>query len=284
MGHEARRDRIRHAVRAAARRWWPEGHPVEARVLAAADAALDVQRDTDAAYHDAGHTELVTLTGLDLLDGRAATTGQPPDPRTWAHAVVAMLFHDAGYVRGACADDAAPWFVTTPPGQPPARAALPEGATDAALMRWHVDRGMRLVHERLDPAELDAAVIADLIDATRFPVPAAEAHRAPGLQAELRALVRAADLIGQLSDPAYLARIPALFAEMVEGAPHGAPFVDAEEMRAGYPAFYEREVRPWIADALPLLDATASGRARHAELRRQLALARPDAPLAPPAP
>jgi hypothetical protein len=276
MGHDARRDRIRQAVRAAARRWWPEGHRAEAAVLDAAELALAMQRNTDAAYHDAGHTELVTLTGLDLLDGLAATTGAPPDPRAWSHALIAMLFHDVGYVRGACADDAAPRFVTTAAGQPPALTALPEGATDAALMRWHVDRGMRLVHERLDAPELDPAWIADLIDATRFPVPAAEALRAPSPETDLRALVRAADLIGQLSDPAYLARIPALFAEMVEGAPHGAPFVDPDEMRAGYPAFYAREVHPWIADALPLLDATASGRARHAELRRQLALARPE--------
>lgn len=276
MDPDARGDRIRQAVRAAARRWWPHHPTAEQRVLDAATVALDLQRHTDAAYHDAGHTELVTLTGLDLLDGCAERDGVPPDPEDAAHALVAMLFHDVGYVRGACADDAAPRFVTTAHGQPPNPATLPAGATDAALMRWHVDRGMRLAHERLDPHAFDVARIANLIDATRFPVPDAEAARPPSAEQELRALVRAADLIGQLSDPAYLARIPALFAEMVEGAPHGAPFHDPDEMRRGYPSFYAEHVHPWIADALPLLDRTASGRARHAELLRQLALAQPE--------
>jgi hypothetical protein len=56
-------------------------------------------------------------------------------------------------------------------------------------------------------------VIGGNIELTRFPVPAAEDHRDtrnfPGL-------VRAADLIGQLSDPAYLKKLVALFWEFEE--------------------------------------------------------------------
>src|SRR5436190_1546019 len=93
------------------------------------------------------------------------------------------------------------------------RMALETIATSDALYH-NVDHGKRFIRERFgDHDLLDAEVIGRNIELTRFPVPAAEGHRDtrnfPGL-------VRAADLIGQLSDPAYLNKLAALFWEFEE--------------------------------------------------------------------
>jgi hypothetical protein len=87
---------------------------------------------------------------------------------------------------------------------------LPFGSTDASLSPFHVDRAKLFIDDRFGGHKLiDAQALKRNIELTRFPVPADEEHsdtvNYPGL-------VRAADLIGQLSDPRYLQKIPALFA------------------------------------------------------------------------
>src|ERR1051326_6576111 len=92
--------------------------------------------------------------------------------------------------------------------------------TDAALAPYHVDRSKLFVKERFAgsllqsvTSQVDADLIASYIELTRFPAPDDELHKDT---ASLAGLVRAADFIGQLGDPNYLRKVPALFYEFQE--------------------------------------------------------------------
>ena len=64
-------------------------------------------------------------------------------------------------------------------------------------------------------------------------------------------LVRAADLIGQLADINYLRKQAALFNEFREtGTAEKLGYKSVEDLRADYPDFFWKTVRPYIGDAL----------------------------------
>src|SRR5271165_7622031 len=58
---------------------------------------------SDALYHDAEHTALVTLVAQDILRGLRLT--RTVTAQDWLHFIVAALAHDVGYLRGVCAED-----------------------------------------------------------------------------------------------------------------------------------------------------------------------------------
>ena len=73
--------------------------------LIAEAARLILERigSSDALYHSAEHTALVTLVGQDILRGerlRREVTAED-----WLHFTLAALTHDIGYVRGICRED-----------------------------------------------------------------------------------------------------------------------------------------------------------------------------------
>ena len=73
-------------------------------------------------------------------------------------------------------------------------------------------------------------------------------------------LVRAADLIGQLSDPRYLKKIPALFHEFEEtGVNRQLGYRHPGDLRRNYPRFFWSSVHPYIAEMLELLPLTERG-------------------------
>jgi hypothetical protein len=221
----------------------------------AAELALENIARSDAPYHDVEHTVMVTWVGAELLRCQHLREGaiQPTD---WLHFLVALLCHDIGYVRGVLQGDTAGRYIT---GVDHELVELPAGSTDARLMPWHVDRGMRFVRERFATSpHLDVELLAAHISYTRFPVPDDPSWHETRT---LRGLARAADLIGQLSDPYYLRKIPALFREFQEtGLDRIYGFNHPDEMRIGFPAFFERSVQPWIGYAIDLLRTTATGR------------------------
>lgn len=221
----------------------------------ATELAMETIARSDATYHDVEHTAMVTLAGVEILRGLHLVRGGVT-PDDWLHAVLAMLCHDIGYVRGVCRQDSPGAWVS---GVGEGTFDLPYGATDAALQPWHVDRGVRFVHERFaGHPRIDVARLAACIEYTRFPVPDDKRYHETGT---LRGLVRAADLVGQLADPFYLRKLPALFAEFKEtGQDVALGFANPTELRNNYPAFYETRVRPWVDEALGLLRVTAEGR------------------------
>ena len=109
----------------------------------AARLALDCIGNSDALYHNVEHTMLVTLAGYDIMSGRALLV--PTDANDFAHLIPACLFHDIGYVRGILKGDGADGYVVDGKG---GKIKLSRGASDAALMPYHVDRSKLFVIDR----------------------------------------------------------------------------------------------------------------------------------------
>ncbi len=223
----------------------------------AARLALENIANSDALYHDVEHTMMVTLAGQAILRGKQLIEGEVT-PRDWLHFTMAALCHDIGYVKGVCRRDRPGVFAT---GVGDGTVSLSDDGTDVALTPFHVDRGKLFVRERFGGrllVDVDPDVIGDYIEMTRFPVPDDDAHkdtRGPG------GLLRAADFIGQLGDPNYLRKIPALYHEFQEtGALERAGYRSPGEMRRRFGQFYWGVVRPYVEDALRYLRITQEGK------------------------
>jgi hypothetical protein len=139
------------------------------------------------------------------------------------------------------------------------KVTLEEGATDASMGPYHVVRSKLFVRERFAKAlvHLDTAAIEANIEHTRFPVPEDEQHESTD---DFPGLVRAADLIGQLADINYLREQAALFDELYEtGMSNELKYNGVADLRANYPDFFWKKVRPYIGDALRYLQVTQEG-------------------------
>jgi hypothetical protein len=217
--------------------------------------ALERIADSDALYHDIEHTIFVTLVGQEILKGKHMRDGGV-SPKDWLHFMIALLCHDIGYVRGVCREDRGDVCTT---GRDGGTVSLPPGATDAFLMPYHVDRGRLFIRERFGGhGTIDAEVVIEYIECTRFPVPQDEDHQTTG---DYRGLVRAADLIGQLADPNYRRKHPALFYEFKEtGVADRLGYRTPADLAAAYPSFYWTVVAPYIQDGLRYLRLTQEGK------------------------
>jgi hypothetical protein len=261
------------------RRTWGDVEPETPSIISwAATTALEVISQSDALYHDLEHTIHVTLVGQELLRGQHIRNGGV-SPSDWLQAIVSLLCHDIGYVRGVCRRDAGLVCAT---GRGDETVALPEGSTDAALTPYHVERGGLFVEERFGRApRIDVAAVKRNIMGTRFPVPAdGESRDLVGYPR----LVRAADLVGQLSDPRYLKKVPALFYEFEEtGVNAKLGYRHPGDLRRNYPRFYWGCVFPFIGEALDLLTLTERGLQVRANLFSNVFMVEHEAAFAPPA-
>ena len=222
-----------------------------------ANMALEIIANSDALYHNVEHTILVTLAGQEILRGKHFREGGV-SCEDWLHFIIALLCHDIGYVKGVCLDDNTDKNLYAT-GLDDIMISLPWGTTDASLTPFHVDRGKLFIRDRFGTHNLiDAQTIQQNIELTRFPVPVDIEHtdtvNYPGL-------VRAADLIGQLSDPRYLQKMPALFYEFEEmGTNKILGYRTPGELRQNYPNFYWKGVYPYIQPALRHLEFTVEGK------------------------
>jgi hypothetical protein len=197
--------------------------------------ALENISNSDMLYHDVEHTMLVTTVGQQILAGKHLKEGGV-SPRDWAHFMVALLCHDIGYVRGLCRGDGDNRYAT---GVGDETIELPVGGTDAALTPYHVDRSQLFMRERFGGKKLidiDVDLICSYIEMTKFPPPDDPKYKDTKGYA---GLVRAADFIGQLGDPDYLRKIPALFYEFEQfGANEKIGYKNPGDMRKGYAGFF----------------------------------------------
>jgi hypothetical protein len=259
---EVQIDAFAQALQQGYRRTFGGLEPEYAEILAwAGSMALENIANSTALYHDVQHTILVTLVGQEILRGKQIRDGRV-SPGDWLHFLISLICHDIGYVNGVCRDDAGDTCAT---GRDGGRVTLPPGATDASLTPYHVDRGKLFVQERFAGHPLiDVATLQRNMEETRFPVPADQDTKDT---AGYPALVRAADLIGQLGDPRYLKKIPALFQEFAEtGVNQRLGYAHAGELRRNYPGFYWKCVFPYIQDALHHLSLTQQGQQVRASL------------------
>lgn len=223
----------------------------------AGNMALENIANSDALYHNVEHSILVALVGQEILRGRHIREGGV-SCEDWLHFIISVVCHDIGYVKGVCRQDRDPERLYAT-GQGDEMISLPPGSSDAGLTPYHVDRAKLFIEERFGGHKLiDAEVIKRNIELTRFPVPKLTDHQDtvnyPGL-------VRASDLIGQLSDPRYLRKIGALYYEFEEtGVNKALGYRHPGDLRRNYPKFYWQGVYPYVKDALRYLSLTQQGK------------------------
>jgi hypothetical protein len=234
--------------------------PIAARLDEAARLLIERLATSDALYHNAEHTALVTLVAQDILRGLRLRRNVTTDD--WLHFIVAALTHDVGYLRDICPGDNGERQVIDTAGN---TVSLPRGASDAYLAPYHVFRSKDVVRRRLegDPL-LDGERIARAIELTRFPIPHDEDHAETDTEA---GLLRAADLIGQLADPLYPRKLNALFHEFAEtGINEKLGYATPADLAERYPRFFWSKVEPYIGDAIRYLELTMEGRQWVAQL------------------
>ena len=223
--------------------------------------ALENISNSDALYHDIDHTIMVSLAGLSIIEGKHLREGGV-SPRDWMRYMIAVLCHDIGYVRGVLKDDSETMFSTGVGGK---QIEISSEGTDVALTPYHVDRSKQFVLERFGAGllddmdkQVDALKIAEYIEMTRFPPPQDEKYKDTK---GLGGLVRAADFVGQLGDPDYFRKTPALFYEFQElGLNAKFGYKSPHDMRKNYATFYWEQVNPYLKDALIYLRLTEDGK------------------------
>jgi len=232
----------------------PKYDEIAERLGSMARSTIECIGRSDALYHNLEHTFLVTLVGRDLLQGLSLSHRIEPDD--YSHLITACLLHDIGYVRGVLSGDTDTEFVVNEKNE---KIHLPRGASDAALMPYHVDRSKMFAMERLGPSPLvDAKRIANAIEMTRFPASVDKTVETVGLEPKL---VQAADLIGQLGDPMYPKKANALFFEFEEtGLNRQLGYSSPADLIDRYPSFFWNSVEMHIGDGIKLLNMTVSGR------------------------
>lgn len=249
-------DAFMEQVQASFRRNYGTNSPELESILAwVGNMALENIANSDALYHDVEHTILVTLVGQEILRGKHIREGGVTRD-DWFHFIVSLLCHDIGYVRGVCWADRDGEFATGRNGK---TVKLSADATDAALTPYHVDRGKLFVAQRFSHTNtINVDVVKRNIELTRFPVPKAGDHDDTQ---DYPGLVRASDLIGQLSDPRYLQKINRLYLEFAEtGVNEELGYKSPTDLREHYPSFFWNSVHPFIKDALVYLDCTQQGK------------------------
>ena len=149
------------------------------------------------------------------------------------------------------------------------RYTPPRGASDAVLAPFHVDRSKIYARQRFASSRfVDEERIAADIEMTRFPVPDDPAYHATDTEG---ALVRAADLIGQLADPYYHRKLTALHAEFSEtGANERLGCENAADLGAMFTDFFTMQVEPYIGEAVRYLELTTEGKQWLANLHSNL--------------
>ena len=98
--------------------------------------ALEIIANSDAPYHDANHTMMVTSVGMEILRGKILIEGGV-SAKEWVHFMIPLLNHDIGYVRGICQVDRSGRYAINIEYE---TIAPPAGSTDAFLTPHHVDR------------------------------------------------------------------------------------------------------------------------------------------------
>lgn len=236
------------------RRYGSSQNQLVEMVPSIARIALECIGNSDALYHNVEHTMLVTMAGHDILRGRALHNHMPAED--YAHIIIACLTHDIGYVRGLFRGDNQDGYVVDADGR---KAALPRGSSDAAMLPYHVDRSKMYVMERLHGIEiLDRERIARAVEGTRFPASLPSEDEECDDEA---ALLRAADLIGQLGDPHYIRKANALFHEFEEaGLNRQLGYSSPADLVNLYPQFYWNLVVPHVQTAIRYLNVTSNGR------------------------
>jgi hypothetical protein len=191
----------------------------------------------DAVYHDLEHTMQGTLCMVRLFDGRNSADAKPVvTQRMFELGLIAMLFHDTGYLKKR--DD--------------------PGGTGAKYTLTHVTRSIMFAEEFLTEQDLPITEIRAIqnmirctgvhVDLTRIPFQS-EVERVVGFA------LGSADLLGQMSAEDYVDKLPILYAEFEESARYyegkmmgTIAFESAQDLIRRTPAFWTGYVLPKLQE------------------------------------
>lgn len=185
----------------------------------------------DTAYHDITHTLQATLCLVELIHNRHENRASPRvTPNDFRRALVAVLFHDIGYLKkiGDC-----------------------EGS-GAKYTHLHEQRSCdfaRAFLERRCWPDDDIQFVENLISSTGPRVDVTQIEFRSEIERLLGQAVCTADYIGQMSDPRYPDRLKPLFEEFAESysyqriSPDEWPFKSYEALLRGTPAFWDTFVQ-----------------------------------------
>jgi hypothetical protein len=184
----------------------------------------------DTAYHDINHTLQATLCLAELIHNRhLAGTSPRIGSRDFKRALVAILFHDLGYLKTR--DDT-------------------EG-TGAKYTHVHEQRSCCIVADYLTERgwqDDDIQFVQNLISATGPRADVTKIEFRSEIERAMGQAVCTADYIGQISDPAYPDKLKVLYSEFEESfryqdiPPSEWPFSSHEDLLRGTPGFWEKFV------------------------------------------
>ncbi|MFO8155647.1 MAG: hypothetical protein ACQERR_06605 [Pseudomonadota bacterium] len=176
---------------------------------------------SDAWYHDLEHTSTVFLCTSALLQG-AHHEGLPISPHGQLLVMAGALFHDVGLIRRE--------------GE--------EFGTGARFTVGHEERGIAFMETYMTAAGFNATDIEDLRHMIQSTALGTRFGDIPFRNLETRTLAQflaTADLVGQMSDRAYLEKLLLLYLEFREA---GIPGYHSEfDLLEKTPAFYSKLVR-----------------------------------------
>ena len=189
----------------------------------------------DARYHDFEHTLQGTLCLARLLQGRHQAMVKPiMTQHTFELAMLAILFHDTGYLKKR--DDT-------------------EG-TGAKYTLTHVARSADFAREFLttkDSAPEDIEAVRNMISCTGVNANLRTIPFRSELECILGFALATADILGQMSAHDYVDKLPVLHQEFIEAARHDgrkaarlAAYTTPEELIRNTPYFWESYVLPKI--------------------------------------
>lgn len=189
----------------------------------------------DARYHNFEHTLQGTLCLIRLLEGRHAARAEPVvDQRRFNLVLLAMLFHDTGYLKRRDDTD----------------------GTGAKYTVTHVARSADFARDFLSSRGFslsDIESIRNMISCTGVNANLQAIPFRDDLERTLGYALATADLLGQMAAPDYIEKLPILYQEFAEAARHDGPkagrlasYRDADELARNTPSFWQNYVLPKI--------------------------------------
>lgn len=189
----------------------------------------------DARYHDLEHTLQGTLCLVRLLEGRHGAGAEPVlDPARFQLVLVAILFHDTGYLK---------------------QRGDTEG-TGAKYTLTHVSRSADFARNFLVTRGFsgpDIEAICSMIGCTGVNAQVDAIPFRDDLERILGYALATADLLGQMAAPDYVDKLPVLYEEFAEASRHDGPragrtamYTNAEDLAQNTPGFWRAYVLPKI--------------------------------------
>ena len=189
----------------------------------------------DARYHDLEHTLQGALCLARLMRGLAVAGAAPAlTARAFELGIVAILFHDTGYLK--------------------ARADT-EG-TGAKYTAVHVGRSAAFAEAFLAPkgfTPADVRAVQNMINCTGINTDLQAIRFQSELERTVGYALGTSDLLGQMAAPDYVERLPVLYQEFAEAARHAPAgsahlfsYQSAEELMRNTPIFWTKYVLPKV--------------------------------------